>query len=163
MTRTLPAMHGRTLALAAANLVVAAIAVWPWLPDRAQSARISAAPSVAARPMLASLPPLAAFTATSERPLFSPSRRPPAAAAPRGTSALDGRYRLLGLVIAGTARRALVAEIAGGRKFEIGEGEAIEGWVVKRIDRDAVLLASPSGEATLTLRNAAGAAPATKP
>jgi hypothetical protein len=153
MTGALSAMHPRMVALAAANLLVAALAIWPWVPESAHTLRLPAARSVADAPTLASLPPFTEFATTSERPLFSPSRRPPAAEQ-RGTSALEGRYRLQGLVITGSARRALVAEIAGGRRFEVGEGEAIEGWVVKRIERDAVVFASPSGEATLTLRNA---------
>jgi type II secretory pathway component PulC len=64
---------------------------------------------------------------------------------------IDGRYRLLGLVIAGSARHALIAPIAGGRTLELGEGEAVDGWTVTRIERDRVVLSSPAGEATLGL------------
>ena len=161
MIAALPAMHRRTLALAAANVVAAALVLWPWLPERAHPPRFPETHGVADAPALARLPPPATFAATAQRPLFSPSRRPPAMAAQPGTSALAGRYRLQGLVIAGKARRALVADVAGGRKLELGEGDAIEGWVVKRIERDAVVLVSPAGEATLTL--GAGGAPPAKP
>jgi hypothetical protein len=153
------AMPPRTIALGAANLVVAALAIWPWLPHGTPSAARPAASAVADAPTLPTLPPFSAFAAISERPLFSPSRRAPAAEA-RGTSALEGRYRLLGLVITGNTRRALIGEVAGGRRFDVGEGEAIDGWSVKRIARDAVVFDSPAGEATLTLQNAA---PTTKP
>ena len=146
------ALRPRAAALAAANLLVAALVVWPWLSDSARTLQRPAARAVAEAPMLPTLPPFSEFAAASERPLFSPSRRPPTAEQ-RGTSALEERYRLLGLVIAGKAKRALVGEIAGGRRFEVGEGDAIEGWAVKRIERDAVVFASPAGETTLMLRN----------
>ena len=153
------ALRPRAAALAAANLLVAALVLWPWLSDGARSLQRPAgrAVAVADAPLLPSLPPYSEFAVTSERPLFSPSRRPPTAEQ-HGTSALEERYRLLGLVITGNAKRALIGEIAGGRRLEVGEGDTIEGWAVKRIERDAVVFASPAGEATLTLRN--GAPPA---
>lgn len=163
MTFALPAIRHRSFALAGANLLAAALAIWPWVPESARPTPVPNAWKVADAPALASLPPFAEFAATIERPLFSPSRRPAAAAVPHGAGAIESRYRLQGLVIAGNARRALIAEVAGGRSFEIGEGEAIEGWVVKRIERNAVVFAAPSGEATLTLRNASGAGPPAKP
>jgi hypothetical protein len=156
-------MPRRTLALAAANLLAAVVVLLPWLPERAHRMRIAEGPAAVEAPDLAILPALASFAATMERPLFSPSRRPPTAPAPSGAGPLAARYRLQGLVIAGHARRALIADVGGTRRFELGEGDAIEGWVVKRIDRDAVVFASPAGEATLTLSHAAGAAPPAKP
>jgi hypothetical protein len=146
-------------ALVAANAAVLFLALWPFLPDRASPARV---PAPAARgddrPALARLAPFAAYAATVERPLFSPSRRPPAGAAVAGPgSGIASRYRLQGLVIAGAARRALIVQSAGNRRFEVGEGDAIEGWVVRRIEQNTVVLASPAGEATLTLRRDAAA------
>ena len=147
-------VRSRPAALTALNIVVAAIVVWPWLPEGTRAPQRAAAPAAAEAPLPATLPPIGEFAAITARPLFSPSRRPPVVAQP-ATSALEERYRLLGLVIAGSARRALIGEVAGARRFEIGEGDAIDGWVARRIEPDAVLFASPAGEATLTLRSAA--------
>jgi type II secretory pathway component PulC len=104
--------------------------------------------------MLAALAPFVDYAATIERPLFSPSRRPEAAAAAPNASGIASRYRLQGLVIAGTTRHALVTEIAGGHTQELGEGDALEGWTVTRIEQDRVTLTSPAGEATLALPRA---------
>ena len=141
-------LGARSLALVAANVALAALAVWPWLPGEApaEPARAIAPPDTALK--LASLPPLTDFAETSARPLFSPIRRPAPGAALIG---IDGRYRLLGLVIAGQARHALLAPVAGGAALELAEGEAIEGWTVTRIERDRVTLKSAMGEATLSL------------
>jgi hypothetical protein len=138
----------RPLALVAVNVVLAALAAWPWLPNPApaQSARAVAPPETG--PKLASLPPFADFAETSARPLFSPTRRPAPGAALVG---IDGRYRLLGLVIAGTARHALLAPVAGGAALELAEGDAVDGWTVTKIERDRVSLKSAMGEATLAL------------
>jgi hypothetical protein len=163
MSAAIHAVRPRLAALAAANLAAAALAIWPWLQESAGPVRATAASSLQDAPAIAALPPLAEFSATTERPLFAPSRRPSPGAAPPGASAIESRYRLQGLVIAGNSRRALVAEIASGRRFEVGEGEAIEGWIVRRIERNAITLASPSGEATLTLRGTGGAAPSPRP
>jgi type II secretory pathway component PulC len=96
---------------------------------------------VAPGPSPTNLPGLAAYAAIVERPLFVPSRRPP----PDVTSSIEGRYRLLGIVGAGAKRRAFVAD--GTRRIEVGEGDAIDGWTVKEIEQDRVLLTSPAGDA----------------
>lgn len=140
--------------LVVANLVVAALAVWPWLPERAHSQRVSAVPGTASDvAAVATLPSLASLTATVERPLFAPSRRaPPTGAAPLINAGIESRYRLRGLAIAGAARRALVAEIASGRTIQVGVGDSLDGWTVTRIEQDRVILSSSMGEATLGLK-----------
>ena len=128
--------------LGALSAVFAVLALWPWLVPPIPASRPPVESSVAA-PALSSanLPGLAAYAAIVERPLFVPSRRPP----PGATSSIEGRYRLLGIVGAGAKRRAFVAD--GTRHTEVGEGDAIDGWTVKEIDQDRVLLISPAGEA----------------
>jgi hypothetical protein len=145
--------RARPLIFAAANLLAAAVAVWPWLPvgAPAEPAR-TVTPATDAAPRLPGLAPFATFAETSERPLFSATRRPAPATPMIG---IDGRYRLQGLVIAGPTRHALIAPVAGGRALELGEGETVEGWIVTRIERDRVVLSSPAGEATLGLTGAA--------
>jgi general secretion pathway protein N len=149
--------------LAAAAILIGGAALYPWL------APIPVAPIPAvtvaggaldpARTMVkpVALPPLDSFASVLARPLFSPSRRPPANAKV-ASSALVGRYVLLGLVSVGDKRHALVAD--GERRIELAEGAAIDGWTVSRIEQDRVTLTSPAGRATLTLRAAAAAAAA---
>jgi hypothetical protein len=145
------------LSLAGANLVVAAIVLLPWLP-----AATPPAPAAALRegdaPRLQRLPRFADVSATIERPLFTPSRRP-AAPEQAASVGIASRYRLQGLVIAGAARHAIVSPVAGGPALELGPGDAVAGWTVTRIEHDRVVLSSPAGEATLALERAAPAAP----
>jgi hypothetical protein len=140
------------LGVAAAALV--ALAVWPWLISPAPARSVAAAPDTAAAQSVPSLPPLARFAAISERPLFSPTRKPAPGekAAPAGPG-IDQRYRLLGLMNTGDSRRALLAE--GKRRFVIAERGTLEGWTVARIEHDRVVLSSPAGEAVLILQPAA--------
>jgi hypothetical protein len=128
--------------LSALAAVFVALAIWPWLVPPMPTSRPSVGPSmVAPGPSPTNLPGLAAYAAIVERPLFVPSRRPP----PDVTSSIEGRYRLLGIVGAGAKRRAFVAD--GTRRIEVGEGDAIDGWTVKEIEQDRVLLTSPAGDA----------------
>lgn len=153
------------LPLSLAALVLAAAAVRPWLPDHAATPvpQPTARQAASAPARLAALPPLTHFAATIERPLFSPSRRPAAApAAGLSGAALTRRYRLQGIIAVGAAKRALLIDRKGGRRLDIGQGETIDGWTVKRIAPDRLILASPAGEATLRLDNGAAAATPTK-
>ena len=141
--------------LGAAAAVFLLLLVWPWLqsPPAVQTA---AAPNEqpAPAPELSAMPPVARFSAISERPLFSPSRRPVVGekAAPTGPG-IEQRYRLLGLLNTGDTRRALLAE--GKRRFAIAEGAMLEGWRIARIEHDRIVLSSPAGEAVLHLQSAA--------
>jgi hypothetical protein len=146
-----------TLALVAANLAAAAFAVRPLLPQSTPMAALATAAQGDAEPAPFRLAPFAAYAGTVNRPLFAPSRRPPQAAAASVLGNDAGRYRLVGLVIAGAARHALIADKTTGRSVALGEGQAVAGWVVKRIEADAVILASPAGEVTLRLTPQAGA------
>lgn len=141
-------------ALAAMTALLAALTVWPWLPQSAayDAQAVPAKPPPAAAAL--GLPPLASFAAVVDRPLFTPSRR--ASAADKGMAGgatFAGRYRLLGLLTAGDQRRALLAE--GPRIIELKEGDTIEGWSISRIEQDRLVLSSGAGEAVLTLRQAA--------
>ncbi len=138
------------LPLVAATLALAALTLMPWLPGRFAPASVPAPAQGEALPRVPALPPFADFAAIAARPLFAPTRRPDAA---RAASAIETRYRLLGIVIAGAARHALLAPIAGGPALELAEGGAVEGWTVRKIESDRVLLASPAGaDASLALK-----------
>jgi type II secretory pathway component PulC len=156
----LPALRPASL-LGLATALFAALAVWPWLVPPTPSNRHAATQETTKPPpALAALPPLASLAAIVERPLFAPSRQAPpgVSVAPAGPS-IDSRYRLLGIVGTGAKRHAFVAE--GTRRMEIGEGDTLDGWTVKIVAQDQVVLASPAGEVTLKLSRTA--APETKP
>jgi hypothetical protein len=141
-------------ALGAVTIVCAVLAVWPWLSPPVPTTRLPAAqPANAPAPAPAALPPLASYSAIVERPLFNPSRRPPPGVAAALGPSIESRIRLLGIVATGPKRKAYVAE--GASRVEIAEGDTLDGWTVKQIGQDRVLLTSPAGEASLKLKPAA--------
>jgi hypothetical protein len=154
MRVTLPPRPRPNHVLAGAAVLLSLLAIWPWVAPQAAPGRATAAADTPPPPpAIADLPPLATFRAVFERPLFSPSRRPPAdEATPVLGIGIAERYRLLGLLTAGQARRALLAE--GARRFEVAEGAALDGWTVTRIEQDRVVLSSPGGETELRLHRA---------
>jgi hypothetical protein len=140
--------------LGAAAILFAALAVWPWLfPPVPATRPLAVPPANAPAPALAPLPPLASFAAIVERPLFSPSRRPPPGATGALGASIESRYRLIGIVATGPKKKAFVAE--GTRRLEIAAGDTLDGWTVSEIGQDRVRLTSPAGEASLKLTPAA--------
>lgn len=140
-------------ALGGAAIVFAALALWPWLMSLAPASRPRGAPEASAPPAVrTALSPLSSYTAIVERPLFAPSRRPPPGGQATLGPSIESRYRLLGVVSTGPSRKAFVAE--GARRIEIGEGDTLDGWAVKEIGADRVVLTSASGEAVLKLSRA---------
>jgi hypothetical protein len=84
------------------------------------------------------------------RPIFAPSRRPPAvvvaqAIAPPAVAKLP---RLTGVVTSPSDRRALFAA-AEGEVMEVAEGSSIGDYVVRSISPNEVVLAGPGGEREL--------------
>jgi hypothetical protein len=156
MRPLLPPRKRLSHVLVGAAVLFTVLAIWPWVaPLSAPGPAAEAAQTPPPAPAIADLAPLATFPAVFERPLFSPSRRPPPneKAPVLGTGGAE-RYRLLGLMTAGQTRRALLAD--GSRRFEIAEGAAFDGWIVARIEQDRVVLSSPSGETELRLRRTGG-------
>ena len=143
-------------ALGATAVVFAAFAAWPWLSPQVPTIRpLGVPPASSPAPRLVTLPPLTHYAAIVERPLFSPSRRPPAVAA--GAPSAEGRYRLLGVVASGPRKKAFIAD--GSRRLDLAEGEAIDGWTVKKIGTDSIVLTSPTGDTVLKLKPAAAEPP----
>jgi hypothetical protein len=139
-------------ALLALAVLLAGLAAWPLLPMRSPPRLRPAA--VSPTPVLAKLPPATAFAAVAARPLFSPSRRPPAAVqGPVAASGLVERYRLIGVVDAGGEQRALLLD--GTRRVRVEVGARLGGFAVSRIEHDRVVLTSPTGETVLPLRQSA--------
>ncbi len=115
--------------LASALVVLAALAVWPWLrapgPDlRSQSA----APHAAALP---TLPALETFRETTDRPLFAPNRRPSAA----------------------DIKRAVIKQ-SDGQTARVVVGDKVGEWTVREITGEKVLLAAGDRRLELTPQRA---------
>lgn len=139
-------------------------------PDRANAGRAAGAryqPDPLPEPRV-ELPPLEALSATVERPLFRPSRRPaetaaaPDAALAEPTPALERfeGYELSGVVIAGEERVMLLRDARSARVLRVREGERVAGWSVERILPDRVVLRSADATDEVVLRRFDPAAPA---
>jgi hypothetical protein len=103
-----------------------------------------------------SLPPLAAFSTTVERPLFSRNRRPPPPGEAAGAELAQGTatempFLLSGVLIAGPRRVALLQTRASPKTLRVEEGETVEGWKVVTIRPQAVVVRSGSGQQELKL------------
>jgi len=111
--------------------------------------------------------PLAGLSATRDRPLFSPDRRPPApplapvAAAPP-PPAPPPDVTLLGVVVERERARAIVR--SGSAKIErVQIGDDIGGWKVSQIEGRRLLLALDGREAAFTLFSRTSAPPPDAP
>jgi hypothetical protein len=82
------------------------------------------------------------------RPLFAPSRRPPAPAAATDPAAIAEPPRLTGVIVAPSTRRAIFAATKG-RATVVSEGGSIGGYLVKSIDPSGAVLSGPMGEHVL--------------
>lgn len=96
--------------------------------------------------------PLDQLAATLDRPLFSPSRRPPPAPqsfvqapAPAALPSSPPIVVLLGVVMDGETARAVVRAGADKRLLRAQMGDDIDGWKVVQIDGRKVVLASQDG------------------
>jgi hypothetical protein len=102
------------------------------------------------------LPPLDAFQATVERPLFTPGRRPPlpAAAAPAGAFDANGlpvmetpapppvRLRLIGVASDALGRAVAVLRADGGGDIRVPAGGRVAGWLVQQVGDGGMVLAA---------------------
>ncbi len=102
-----------------------------------------AAPQAVAAPRVFKLAPLASFAAVTDRPLFSPDRRPAAAGETLGAwSALS----LAGIIVTPDSRAALIAHGNPPKLEHVQEGQAVDGWVVRSIEPDRIVVANGAEE-----------------
>ena len=100
-------------------------------PPRALEARAASVPSF-------SLPPLGDYAEVVERPLFSPTRRRPPAAA--GTADLrSSPFTLVGVVLSAKGKHALIEHAQPRRLDRVVEGQDLDGWTVEEIRLDRVM------------------------
>ncbi len=82
------------------------------------------------------------------RPLFSPSRRPPAAAPVTAEAAADGLPRLAGVIVGPSGRHAIFVDSTGHPRVGT-EGSSIGGFTVRAIAPGEVTVSSSAGERVL--------------
>jgi hypothetical protein len=93
-------------------------------------------------PSIAAVPAEQAYPETVARPLFTPTRRPaPVQAAAAANVFTRGQFQLLGVIIAGNTKTAMLREKASGKIHRVELGREVNGIKVATIDRDTVTLA----------------------
>jgi hypothetical protein len=97
--------------------------------------------TTAATPPTFTLPPLDNFSAVAERPLFSPDRQPSAQPGPAGTGAWS-TLTLAGVIVTPDARQALIAHGQPKSIVHLREGQSVDGWTLRSIAADRVVVAN---------------------
>jgi hypothetical protein len=96
------------------------------------------------------MPAKISFATIIERPLFSPSRRPPSEDTTAASVPSLG-FSLSGVVISTDEPFALVKPDATGDPVRIKVGEELSGWTVARIEADRILVRHDTVEKELLL------------
>jgi len=102
-------------------------------------------------------PALEDFREVAERPLFAPSRRPPADAPPpvavAAPAAPELGFELIGVVISPAETLALVRQPGAPDLVRAGIGQTVAGWTVERIFPNRVLFRAGDRVEELALRD----------
>lgn len=123
-------------------------------------------PAVAAQakllPSVASAPAEQSYPEVVARPLFTPTRRPaPAQAVVAAPAFVRGQFQLLGVIIVGNNKTAMLREKTSGKVHRLEVGREVNGIRLASIDRDTVTLAQGSESEVVPMQvQKAGAAAA---
>ncbi len=120
--------------------------LWPRRPPTVQVARPATVEAPKPLPRFA-LPEVVQFEATTERPLFLPTRRriePEEPPAPEAAPAPEVKKPPLEVVVSGvimaeSRQFALVRRQAGGETLRLAKGDTIDGWTVGSVLPDRVV------------------------
>lgn len=149
----------RTVVLAAVLLLLAAALIAIILDEMAPPLPLGDSvaeppPRAAAAPaVVAGLKPLANYAETVARPLFSPIRRAPAPAASAAALGQVSALVLSGIVVNHNERHALIQRGRSGVPLRVAEGDVIDGWTVRSVMRDGIVLQHGATEHELLLRD----------
>jgi hypothetical protein len=101
-------------------------------------------PSPAPISLAPSLPPLESFSAIDARPLFNPARKPLAVPQADAATTLPPPtdISLIGVIIEGDRRMALLHTPASSLEVSVGVGGTIDGWQVTAVEPDRIVLHS---------------------
>ncbi|HZZ94536.1 MAG TPA: hypothetical protein VFE23_18375 [Usitatibacter sp.] len=146
------------IALAALAALLALVIAWEISAHVGSGFALSQRPVRRAAPFEAKLlPPPAPVQAEQQypefaaRPLWTPTRRPaPAAAAP--STYTPGQYVLLGVIVAGNTRTAMLREKSSGKLHRVEAGKQLNGITVAEINPESVTLAQGTDREVLPLQ-----------
>lgn len=103
-------------------------------------------------PPVAPIVPEQAYAQVTERPLFTPTRRPappePVGAKPAFNR---GQFVLQGVIVVGEGRTALLREVTSGRIHRVERGKEVNGIKVEKIESTEVTLAQGGERETVAL------------
>lgn len=99
------------------------------------------------------------FVATLERPLFVPSRRPPAAPPPVAAPVVEPLPPMRLMAVYGNADGGGLLAVIDGRLKRLRLGDTINGWTVKALQRSGVELGRGDETTVIALRRTTGAEP----
>jgi hypothetical protein len=164
MMGALLARYPLLIALGAVALVLAGVVAWESAHE-SSDAQLAAASVRRTAPFEAKLlpppPPVQAEQAYPEfaaRPLWTPTRRPAPAALPPSTYT-PGQYQLLGVIIAGDMKTAMLREKANGRIHRVEAGRQVNGVTVGEIARESVTLTQGADREVVPLQVQRAGAP----
>ena len=98
------------------------------------------------------LRPLQAYAEVIARPVFSSTRRPPPPQAIAQIAASSDDLVLAGIVATASDRTALVQHGQPPKIVRLREGETVDGWTVRSIRADRVIVETPTNTRELKLR-----------
>jgi general secretion pathway protein N len=113
-----------------------------------QPAPAAAKTPAASAPAAFTLPPVQRFAVVTQRPLFSPDRKPQQHA---DTAGAWSSFVLAGIIITPQSREALVLHGKPQTVAHIQEGQALEGWTITSIYPDHVVFRDGINEHELKL------------
>jgi general secretion pathway protein N len=123
------------------------------VPAVRRQARDTAAPLALAPPP----PPIESFAVIDDRPLFNPSRKPVAAPAAAALAAAPppppSDVVLIGIIIDGVQRLALLHTPASPLSISATVGATVGGWRIAAIEPDHIVLRSGATEFLLNLNS----------
>lgn len=152
-----------------AVVLVGLIALEAGFGARLGMSTAAAPPRRATPPEASLLPPLApvipeqAYAQITERPLFTPTRRPAPPEAVIGKPAFNrGQFVLQGVIVVGEGRTALLREVTSGRIHRVERGKDVNGIKVEKIEATEVTLTLGGEKETVALlvQRPAGGSPA---
>jgi hypothetical protein len=158
------ALHGSTACAQTASSDPASGALVRAMPEAAIDIGM---PAVSGNPVAEV--PLDRLSGTRNRPLFSPSRRPPAPPAPAAIAASVERapqplpllsppgVALFGIVVGAQGPRAFIGTGEADRIIGVRPGDDVSGWTVTAITQRDLVLSRAERSATFTLFSASNA------
>ncbi len=107
-------------------------------PVEAAGGRAPPLPDLPAEPSFV-MAPAESFSAILERPLFSPTRRPPA----EGTVTIESgppelEVTLVGIIISSEEQIAIIKPKGGSKFVRLSEGDNFQGWTLETIEPDRI-------------------------